>query len=167
MSSNHHSLGKSDISIMALATGLIVANLYYCQPLIHLIAVEFKIAESAAGRTIYLTQFGYAMGLLFLVPLGDKYERKKQIILITAFSCLFLILAALSKQFWLLQIACFGIGFSSISPQLILPMVAALSKPEERGKLVGIVMSGLLIGILLSRTLSGFIGEYFGWRSMF
>lgn len=165
MSTN--TLRKSDISIMALATGLIVANLYYCQPLIHLIAEEFNIEESVAGQTIYLTQFGYAMGLLFLVPLGDKYERKKQIILVTCASCIFLILAAISKEFWLLQIASFGIGFSSITPQLILPMVAALSKPEERGKLVGIVMSGLLIGILLSRTLSGFVGEYFGWRFMF
>ncbi|ADY51612.1 major facilitator superfamily MFS_1 [Pseudopedobacter saltans DSM 12145] len=165
--SNSSLLKKSDISIMALATGLIVANLYYCQPLIHLIAVEFNITESVAGKTIYLTQFGYAAGLLLLVPLGDKYERKKQIILVTAASCLFLVLAAVSNKFWLLQIACFGIGFSSVSPQLILPMVAALSKPQERGKLVGIVMSGLLIGILLSRTLSGFVGEFFGWRSMF
>lgn len=163
----HEYLKKADITIMACATGLIVANLYYCQPLIHLIGEDFGIEESTAGRTIYLTQLGYALGLLFLVPLGDKYERKKQISIVTFTSCIFLIIAAVSKNFLILQIACFGIGFSSITPQLILPMVANLSKPEERGKLVGIVMSGLLVGILLSRTLSGFIGEYLGWRSMF
>lgn len=152
---------------MAFATGLIVANLYYCQPLIILISQEFNIAESVAGRTIYLTQIGYAVGLLFLVPLGDKFERKKQILLITAAAVIFLIAAALSPNYFILQIACVGIGFSSIVPQLILPMAANLSSPKQRGQVVGIVMSGLLIGILLSRTLSGFIGGQLGWRSMY
>lgn len=160
-------LKKSDVAIMAIATGLIVANLYYCQPLILLIAQEFGVTEIVAGRTIYLTQAGYALGLFCLVPLGDKFERKKQIIITTSLTTVFLAIAALSSNFMILQLACFAIGFTSIVPQLILPMAANLAAPEQRGKVVGIVMSGLLVGILLSRTLSGFVGEIYGWRTMY
>jgi len=152
---------------MAACTGLIVANLYYCQPLIILIAKEFKIPEANAGTITYLTQAGYAIGLFFMVPLGDKIERKKQILITTFASVIALILAATSKNFFILQIASLLIGISSIVPQLILPLAASLCAPEQRGKVVGTIMSGLLIGILLSRTLSGFIGQLYGWRSMF
>ncbi|SNR82420.1 MFS transporter [Flavobacterium sp. ov086] len=152
---------------MAACTGLIVANLYYCQPLIVLIAKEFKIQEDFAGTITYLTQAGYAIGLFFMVPLGDKLERKKQILMTTFASVIALILAATAKSFFLLQIASLLIGITSIVPQLILPLAASLSSPEQRGKVIGTIMSGLLVGILLSRTLSGFIGQIFGWRSMF
>lgn len=152
---------------MAACTGLIVANLYYCQPLIVLIAEEFKITETNAGTIAYLTQAGYAIGLFFMVPLGDKIERKKQILITTFASIIALIIAATAKSFLVLEIASFLIGVTSIVPQLILPLAASLSQPEKRGKVVGTIMSGLLVGILLSRTLSGFIGEIWGWRSMF
>jgi predicted MFS family arabinose efflux permease len=160
-------LSKTNVLLMAACTGLIVANLYYCQPLIVLIANEFKIPEASAGTITYLTQAGYAIGLFFMVPLGDKFERKKQILMTTFASVLALIIAALAKSFFVLQIASLLIGITSIVPQLILPLAASLSAPEQRGKVVGTIMSGLLIGILLSRTLSGFIGQLFGWRSMF
>lgn len=152
---------------MAACTGLIVANLYYCQPLIVLISKEFNITETNAGTIAYLTQAGYAIGLFFMVPLGDKIERKKQILITTFASVIALILAATSKSFLILEIASFLIGATSIVPQLILPLAASLSQPEKRGKVVGTIMSGLLVGILLSRTLSGIIGEIWGWRSMF
>jgi len=152
---------------MAFATGIIVANLYYCQPLIVLIANEFKIPAAEAGSITYLTQAGYAIGLFFMVPLGDKVERKKQILVTTFASVLALILAAVSKSYFVLEIASLLIGATSIVPQLILPLGASLSAPEKRGKVIGTIMSGLLIGILLSRTLSGFVGELWGWRSMF
>lgn len=152
---------------MAACTGLIVANLYYCQPLIVLIANEFKIPEASAGTITYLTQAGYAIGLFFMVPLGDKIERKKQILLTTFATVIALIIAATSTNFFVLQIASLLIGITSIVPQLILPLAASLTAPEQRGKVVGTIMSGLLLGILLSRTLSGFIGQLFGWRSMF
>ncbi|MDR7210018.1 MFS transporter [Flavobacterium piscis] len=152
---------------MAVCTGLIVANLYYCQPLIVLIANEFKIPEANAGTITYLTQAGYAIGLFFMVPLGDKIERKKQILMTTFASVIALIIAATSKSFLILQIASLLIGITSIVPQLILPLAASLSDPEKRGKVIGTIMSGLLVGILLSRTLSGFIGQVLGWRSMF
>ncbi|HJY12804.1 MAG TPA: MFS transporter [Flavobacterium sp.] len=152
---------------MAACTGLIVANLYYCQPLIVLIANEFKIPEANAGTITYLTQAGYAIGLFFMVPLGDKLERKKQILITTFASVIALILAATAKSFFLLQVASLLIGITSIVPQLILPLAASLSSVEQRGKVIGTIMSGLLVGILLSRTLSGFIGQVLGWRSMF
>ena len=152
---------------MAVATAFIVANIYYCQPLILLIAKEFNISAAQAGHTSYLTQAGYAVGLLFLVPLGDMFERKKQIVFTTILAVLALLMAATAKSFIVLEIACFLIGFSSCVPQLILPLSAHLAAPQQRGKVVGIIMSGLLVGILASRTLSGFIGEIYGWRVMF
>lgn len=152
---------------MAIATAFIVANIYYSQPLILLIAKEFNISSAVAGHTSYLTQAGYAAGLLFLVPLGDMFERRKQIVFITILAVFSLIMAATAKTFLILEIACFLIGFSSCVPQLILPLSAHLAAPEQRGKVVGIIMSGLLVGILASRTLSGFVGEIYGWRMMF
>jgi len=161
------SLKKSDVAVMALCTGLIVANIYYCQPLIILIAKHFSIEESVAGRITYITQAGYAAGLLFLVPLGDRLERKKQILGTTVLAILSLIIAAKAPTFFVLEIACFLIGFSSVVPQLILPLAAHLANPAQRGKTIGTIMSGLLLGILLSRTISGFIGKLWGWTSMF
>jgi predicted MFS family arabinose efflux permease len=160
-------LSRADVLLMAFCTGLIVANIYYCQPLIILIAREFHISESVAGRATYLTQAGYAIGLLLLVPLGDMFERKKQILVITGLAILSLLIAGFSQSFIVLQIACVLIGASSIVPQLILPMAANLSSDENRGQTVGIIMSGLLIGILGSRSVSGTIGYLWGWRSMF
>lgn len=160
-------LSRADVLLMAFCTGLIVANIYYCQPLIILIARDFNIPESEAGRTTYLTQAGYAIGLLLLVPLGDMFERKKQILVITGLAILSLLVAGFSQSFIVLQIACVLIGASSIVPQLILPMAANLSSDENRGHTIGIIMSGLLIGILGSRAVSGTIGYLLGWRSMF
>lgn len=161
------SLSKSKVLFMAVCTGLIVANLYYCQPLIVLIANEFGIREADAGSITYLTQAGYAIGLFFMVPLGDKIERKRQIMYTTIASVIALILAATAQSYLVLEIASLLIGVFSIVPQLILPLAASLTAPNQRGKVVGTIMSGLLVGILLSRTLSGFVGELWGWRAMF
>jgi predicted MFS family arabinose efflux permease len=160
-------LSKKNVLFMAAATGLIVANLYYCQPLIILIAKEFNIPNADAGTITYLTQAGYAIGLFLMVPLGDKIERKSQILYTTFASVIALIIAATAQSYFVLEIASLLIGITSIVPQLILPLAASLSAPEERGKVVGTIMSGLLVGILLSRTLSGFIGDILGWRAMF
>ncbi len=152
---------------MAAITGLIVANLYYCQPLIPLIADEFGVSESSAGTLTYLTQAGYAIGMFLMIPLGDKLERKKQIIFTTILATIALALTAVVKNFLVLQIISFILGATSIVPQLVLPMAASLSSDEQRGKVIGTVVSGLLIGILFSRTISGFVGVWLGWRGMF
>ncbi|BAV04620.1 Predicted arabinose efflux permease, MFS family [Filimonas lacunae] len=162
-----HVLSRGQIVLMAACTGLIVANIYYCQPLILPISKEFGVAKEKAGNITVLTQIGYALGLLFLVPLGDMLERKKQILFTTLTAVLSLILAAKSTSLLMLEIASFLIGFTSVIPQLILPLAAHLAAPEKRGKVVGSIMSGLLVGILLSRTLSGWVGVWMGWRSMF
>ncbi|HVU97117.1 MAG TPA: MFS transporter [Puia sp.] len=160
-------LKRGQIVIMAICTGLIVANIYYCQPLIVLISKSFGIPESRGGRIPFLTQLGYALGLLFFVPLGDKVERRGQIVWMAALAVAALVFAALSPNFLCLEIASVCIGATSVIPQLILPLAAHLSPPSKTGKVIGTIMSGLLIGILLSRTLSGFVGRWLGWRGMF
>lgn len=160
-------LKRIDILLMAFCTGLIVANIYYCQPLVILIAKDFNLTESVAGRITYLTQIGYALGLFLLVPLGDMFERKKQILVITGFAIVALLSAALSKSFLLLEIASVLIGTCSIVPQLILPLAANLSSDENRGANIGAIMSGLLVGILASRAVSGSLGFWLGWRAMY
>lgn len=160
-------LKRSDVLLMAFCTGLIVANIYYCQPLVILVAREFNLTESYAGQITYLTQAGYALGLFLIVPLGDMFERRRQILLITAIAIAALLLAALAHTFLLLQVACILIGASSIIPQLILPMAANLTSDEKRGQTIGVIMSGLLIGILASRALSGSVGYLWGWRTMY
>lgn len=160
-------LSRTDVLLMAFCTGLIVANIYYCQPLVILVAREFGLTESHAGKITYLTQAGYALGLFLIVPLGDMFERRKQILVITSVAVAALLLAALSHSFLLLQIASVLIGASSIVPQLILPMAANLSSDEKRGETIGIIMSGLLVGILASRAISGSIGFLWGWRTMY
>lgn len=152
---------------MAICCGLIVANLYYCQPLIPLIAHDFGINEAEASSITYITQLGYAAGLLLFVPLGDLLERKQQILVTTTISLMALLGVAFTKSFILLQILCFLIGLFSIVPQLIIPLAASLSSDEKRGSVIGLVMGGLLIGIVSSRSLSGYIGHVFGWRQMY
>src|SRR5580704_11817126 len=161
------SLSRGHIVVMAICTGLIVANIYYCQPLLVLISKSFGIPGSKGGRIAFLTQLGYALGLLFFVPLGDKLERRGQIIWLAAAAAGALILAASAPNLVVLEIASVLIGATSVIPQLILPMAAHLAAPSRTGKVIGSIMSGLLIGILLSRTLSGFVGAWLGWRGMF
>lgn len=160
-------LSRWNIMIMALCTGLIVANIYYSQPLLVLMSEEFKVTESNAGQVTFFTQVGYALGLLFCVPLGDKLERKRQIVVMTLAAVVALVAAAMSMNITMLKITGLMIGFTSVVPQLILPLAANLSDPASRGKVIGTIMSGLLVGILLSRTLSGVVGHHFGWRAMF
>lgn len=153
--------------LMTITTGLVVANIYYNQPLLSDIAGSFHIGISKAGRVSMYTQMGYAAGLLFIIPLGDMFKRKRLMIIDFAFMILSLLGVAAAPNLSVLYLASFLLGLSSVIPQLLIPMAAHLAKPEERGKKIGFVMSGLLIGILLSRTISGFAGAHFGWRSIY
>lgn len=152
---------------MTIATGLVVANLYYNQPLLEDIARTFHTTRAKAGQVSVLTQIGYASGLFFLAPLADMVRRKRLMIIVFAFIILSLLLTALAPTISVLIFASFLIGATSMIPQILVPMAAHLAKPNERGKKIGVIMSGLLIGILLSRTFSGYIGEYFGWRAVY
>ncbi len=153
--------------IMTVATGLIVANIYYNQPLLGDIAKTFNVSSGTAGRISMITQLGYAAGMFFIAPLADMFKRKRLMMFAFAAMVLALLGAAMSPNINLLILSSFLVGAASLIPQLLVPMAAHLAKPEERGRKIGVVMGGLLIGILLSRTLSGFIGAHFGWRAMF
>lgn len=152
---------------MAVISGLVVANNYYNQPLLALIADDLDISESAVSKISVLTQIGYALGLLFIVPLGDKVYRKKLILIDLVFVCASLIWMTFGQQIWMLYGASLWIGASSVIPQLFVPIAAELSSDKEKSANIGLVMSGLLIGILLSRSISGVVGELWGWRAMF
>ncbi|WP_454493362.1 MFS transporter [Arcticibacter tournemirensis] len=160
-------LTKANLWLMAAGSGLVVANNYYNQPLLGKIADSFHISEAKASSVAVLTQVGYAVGLLFIIPLGDMVRRKRLILTDFVLILFSLLMAAMAPNIHMLMVASFLIGLTSVIPQLFVPMAAHLSKPEDRGKAIGTVMSGLLIGILCSRTLSGIVGEYFGWRAMF
>ncbi len=163
----HPQLTNSTLWVMTIATGLVVANLYYNQPLLSDIARTFHVSNARVGQVAMLTQLGYATGMLFIAPLADMLRRKRLIMVCLALVVISLLLTAIAPNINLLVLASFFVGIFSLIPQLLVPMAAHLAKPAERGRKIGFVMSGLLLGILLSRTISGIIGAHFGWRSMF
>lgn len=160
-------LSNAVLYLMSVSAGLVVANLYYNQPLLNMIADTFKVTESAVSNVALTTQLGYAIGLLFIIPLGDKISNKKILQVDFLVMVIALLAAALSPSLFYLIVSSFFIGFTSAIPQLFVPMAAQLSDDKGRGRAIGIVMSGLLIGILGSRVISGLIGERFGWRIMY
>lgn len=160
-------LTKKVLWLMAIGAGLVVANNYYNQPLLGMIAKEFDVSEAVASKVAMFTQIGYAVGLLFIIPLGDMFRRKRIILIDFIFIVLSLLSFAFSQSIVVMIIASFFIGLTSVVPQIFVPIAAQLSEPQAKGRNVGIVMSGLLIGILASRVFSGILGEYLGWRAVF
>ncbi|MDJ0556022.1 MAG: MFS transporter [Microcoleaceae cyanobacterium MO_207.B10] len=153
--------------IMAVVGGATVANLYYNQPLLALIAESFHAPTQQVGLVPMMTQIGYALGLLLFVPLGDIIERRRLIVTMLMATALALLTAAISPNISWLIVASLLIGMTTIIPQLIVPFAAFLVEPGKRGKAVGTVMSGLFIGIVLARMTSGFVGANFGWRAIY
>lgn len=144
-----------------------MANLYYNQPLLADMSRTFHVSYSQIGLVSTLTQIGYALGMFLFVPLGDTKERKSMIIWLLAAVSVALILAGAAHSFIWLEAASFLVGITTVIPQVVVPLAAQLALPQERGKVVGVVMSGLLIGVLLARTFSGFIGAALGWRAVY
>lgn len=163
----HPELTTFTLWVMTVATGLVVANLYYNQPLLDDISLTFHCSKAKAGEVSIATQIGYATGMLLLAPLADMVKRKRLMMILFFFIVLSAILTASATNINLLVIGSFLLGTSSMVPQLLVPMAAHLAKPQERGKKIGVIMSGLLIGILVSRTFSGYVGALFGWRMVF
>jgi predicted MFS family arabinose efflux permease len=158
---------NSLVLLFAFCCGAIVANIYYAQPLIELIAPDVGLSSHAASFIVSLTQVGYAIGLLFLVPLGDLTENRRLMIVTLLVSAASLVGAAMSGQPGTFLVFSMLIGFSSVSVQMMVPLAAHMATDETRGRVVGSVMSGLLFGILLSRPLSGLVADHFGWRTVF
>ena len=152
---------------MAVASGIAVANLYYIQPLLADIGRAFGASPSAMGVIVMLGQFGFAIGVLLFVPLGDISDRRRMILLMLTGAALSLMGVAIATSYGRLGAAIFFVGLFSVSPQMFVPFAAHLATPERRGTAVGTVMSGLVIGILVSRTASGYLGNAFGWRAMY
>jgi len=160
-------LNRTLVLAMAAASGIAVANLYYIQPLLADIAQTFHVTQVSVGSVAMLTQIGYALGMLFLLPLADKREKKSLVLTMLFCAMGALALMAAAPNITVLAFAAFAVGFCSVVPQMLIPLAAQKADPKERGRIIGTVMSGLLIGILVSRTFSGLVGEHFGWRFVY
>ncbi|OZI61775.1 MFS transporter [Bordetella genomosp. 11] len=160
-------LSTALLLLLAVAAGLSVASLYYSQPMLGILGPDIHAGARTVGWLPTLTQLGYAAGILFLAPLGDRYDRKRIILVKTAVLAVALMLSGIAPSIGALLAASFAIGLSATLAQDIVPAAATLASPDQRGKTVGTVMTGLLLGILMSRVVSGFVADHFGWRAMF
>ena len=155
------------ILFLATACGLIVANLYYSQPLVGPISADLGLSPRAAGVIVTMTQVGYGIGLLLIVPLGDLFENRKLVISVIALGALAMLASAFAATPGLFLAAALFIGIGSVSVQILVPYAAHLASDENRGRVVGNVMSGLMFGIMLSRPVSSFLTELTNWRVIF
>ncbi len=155
------------VALLAVASGMTVANLYYAQPLLSSLSDVFGIGTATAGTLITLTQIGYVLGMIFLVPLGDRLEKRNLVSVLLIVTTAALVVAGLAPNFPVLLIAALISGATSVVAQILVPFAASLAPDHARGRVVGRVMSGLLTGILLSRTLSSLVSDVAGWRVVF
>lgn len=164
---NHKNLSAAMVTTFAICCGVIVANIYYSQPIIEMMASDTGLSLESASMIVSLTQIGYALGLLFLVPLSDLFENKKLTLVSLSLASLSLLFTAISSSPSSLLFASLCVGISSISVQILIPLATHLTPESKRGAVVGNIMGGLLAGILLARPVSSFIADHFGWRVVF
>ena len=160
-------LSRALVTLIAVATGAVVANLYYAQPVLHQVARDFHSGSALASLTITATQVGYAAGLLLVVPLGDLHPRRVLVARIFALAAVALVACALSPDIWLFGLAAIAVGTTSVAGQVMIPFAADLTPAERRGRVVARIMTGLLLGILLARTVSGLVAQLAGWRAIY
>ncbi|MFW0700804.1 MFS transporter [Pantoea sp. R13S299] len=163
----NESLSTPLVFTLAAGAGLSVASIYYSQPMLDIISRQFNAGIGAVGMVPMLTQAGYALGILLLAPLGDRHDRRTIIFIKGLLLVAALLLCGFSGGLSALLVASFITGLTATVAQDIVPASAALAPERSRGKIVGTVMTGLLVGILLSRVVSGVVAEYFGWRTMY
>lgn len=161
------SISRRTVLLMAIATGVIVANLNFIQPIEGLIANEFQLSKAAVGVLAMLTQLGYAGGLLLIVPLGDIFDRYHLIQFMMILSIASLLVAFVAPNAVIFAVATTLIGITSVAPQIIIPYAGFLAPAMQRGKVLGTVLSGLLTGILLSRSFSGLLGSVMPWQDIY
>lgn len=161
------SLSAPQTLLIATACGILAANLYYAQPLVDMIGPSVGLGDAAEGFVVTATQVGYAIGLIFLVPLGDFFESRRLILATMLANIVAIVGMVLTGGVWSFFVAMFLVGCTSTAAQLLVPLAATLTPPERRGSVVGQVMSGLLTGILLARPAASFLADYVGWRGLF
>jgi len=162
-----HKLDQRLVMLLAVGIGVAVASNYYVQPLLATIRRSFGVSAGSAGLIVTAAQIGYAAGLLFLVPLGDLLERRRLVVVLSIVTVAGLVAAGLAPSIGALYLAAVVIGASSVVAQILVAFAASLAGDAERGRVVGSVMSGLLIGILLARTVSGYVAMWLGWRGVY
>lgn len=160
-------LSPALIALMSAATGLAVASNYYAQPLLDTIANAFALSPNQAGFIVTAAQLGYAAGLLLLVPLGDMFERRGLIVFMTLLAAGGMLITASSTTLSMMILGTALTGLFSVVAQILVPLAATLATPAKRGKVVGTIMSGLLLGILLARTVAGLLASIGGWRTVY
>lgn len=163
----HTALSRWVIFVLAIGAGFSVAAIYYAQPLLPLMGQDLALSLTGMGLVPTLTQTGYALGILFLLPLGDRYDRRTLILLKSISLAVLLLACSFTGQLHSLLLVSLLMGMAATMAQDIVPAAAILAPEGKQGKTVGTVMTGLLLGILLSRTVSGLVGEAFGWREMY
>lgn len=160
-------LDRRLVVLLAIACGAAVANLYYAQPLLDVIARDLGVGSGTAGLLVTASQVGFAAGLVLLVPLGDLVDRRRMVSRMLLVTTAGLALAAAAPSFAVLALAVAVVGVTSVVAQVLVPLAGSLAADHERGRVVGNVMSGLLLGILLARTASGLIADAGGWRLVY
>ena len=155
------------VLLFAFCCGAIVANLYYAQPIVALIAPDIGLSAHAAGLIVSLTQVGYAVGLLFIVPLGDRLENRSLMMATTLVCTLALAATALVKSATAFLVLAFFVGLGSAAVQMMIPLAANLAAEASRGRVVGAVMGGLLLGVMLARPVASVVADAYGWRVLF
>lgn len=158
---------RSLLLTMAIIAGLTVANCYYNQPLLEMIRHDMGVSQHEANLITVVTQIGYALGLCFLIPMGDLYSRRRIIVINMSVAAVMAVFIAFSQRVWIVWGASLLLGACSVIPQFFIPIAGQYSEKKNKGRNMGIVLSGLLTGILASRVVSGYVGEWLGWREMF
>ncbi|WP_074012147.1 MFS transporter [Candidatus Sodalis sp. SoCistrobi] len=166
-STDHPSLNPALTLIMAIATGLAVASNYYAQPLLDAIARTYHLSVREAGFIVTAAQLSYACGLMFLVPLGDKFERRSMIVVMSVLAAIGMVITASAPSLPVMLLGTALTGLFSVVAQILVPLAASLADPARRGKVVGTIMSGLLLGILLARTAAGALADLGGWQTVY
>lgn len=155
------------VALLAVGAGVSVASIYYNQPLLDRMARDLGVSPAAIGALPTLTQLGYASGLFLFAPLGDRFDLRRVILIKGAFLAGALAVLAIAQSVWALGAASLVVGLLATTAQDYVPAAAAIAPPAARGKTIGTAMTGLLLGILLSRVVSGVVGDLFGWRTVF
>lgn len=163
----HEGIPTALMWMMAVLAGVSVANLYYCQPLLNMIRKDMGITEFEVNLMPVMTQIGYAFGLLLIIPMGDLYSRRRTMIWCARVLTVSLLAICVAHNIWILLAASFVTGFFSVIPQMFIPFASLYSRPQEKERKVGMILSGLLVGILGSRVASGYIGHAMGWRATY